>query len=310
MRSFLTRGSSAALLVVLAASVILGGQQTGGGGVTPGGGRGSATSAGSINAALAYPNKLCVQSVCTYASIAEFGDFDAGQAGTYVSTANPAFNAGVSLYPSFNYPGTMTSIFGLDVEPVLHGNANQTLFIGAYVSPTWLGAGRTLADFVGIYTASDDGSVGAVTKSSGIWIDNRVSGATNYSYRSSQSGATNFAYYVDGDSPSRFNAIQGQYVSRGTAPTVANVAANSCGTTAATVNATSTSNAGEITVGATSGTQCRLTFAAAAPNAWACSATNNTTAALARGVRVDTTHADLMGAFVAGDVISYQCTPR
>lgn len=104
--------------------------------------------------------------------------------------------------------------------------------------------------------------------------------------------------------------LLGRYTSSGSAPTVANVGANSCGTTAAAMESTSNDNAGSFTVGATAGTQCRLTMTSAAPNKWACTPTNTTTANLARFTPVDTTHVDFLGTFVAADVISYVCTPR
>jgi hypothetical protein len=95
----------------------------------------------------------------------------------------------------------------------------------------------------------------------------------------------------------------------GAAPTVANVGANSCGTTTATVDATSTQNSGRITVGATSGTQCRLTVPAAT-NAWDGSCTDRTTAVLCRLVGVSTTTFDLLGSFTAGDSVSFTAFPR
>lgn len=89
---------------------------------------------------------------------------------------------------------------------------------------------------------------------------------------------------------------------------VANVGANSCGTSAATI----AGNAGsfEITVGATSGTQCRVTFPIAAPTRWNCAANNQSAAALARAMVVSTTEIDVLGVFGSGNVINVQCTPR
>lgn len=94
----------------------------------------------------------------------------------------------------------------------------------------------------------------------------------------------------------------------GGTPTVANVGANSCGTSAATI--AGNDNAGIITVGATSGTQCRITFTKAAPTRWFCTFNNETTANLARSTYVDTTHVDAFGTFVGGDVVSYLCAAR
>jgi hypothetical protein len=85
--------------------------------------------------------------------------------------------------------------------------------------------------------------------------------------------------------------------------TVANVAANSCGTTTATI--TGNANAGQVVVGATSGTQCRIAIPQAVDNRWHVMCSNETTANLCRGKFVDTTHFDLLGTFVAGDTLSY-----
>lgn len=98
------------------------------------------------------------------------------------------------------------------------------------------------------------------------------------------------------------------YVSRGDAPTVANVGANSCGTTAATI--AGNSNAGIITVGETAGTQCRVTFPFAAPTRWQCMANNETVGNLTRTTAVDTTNVDFAGTFGGGDVVAYICVPR
>lgn len=94
----------------------------------------------------------------------------------------------------------------------------------------------------------------------------------------------------------------------GSAPSVANVGANSCGTSAATVTGNDT--VGFVTVGATSGTQCRVTFTAAATTRRVCLINNETTANLARSTVVSTTATDFFGTFVGGDVISYLCFVR
>lgn len=86
---------------------------------------------------------------------------------------------------------------------------------------------------------------------------------------------------------------------------VANVGANSCGTTAATI--AGTNNTGIVTVGATSGTQCRILFSRAATTRRQCTVTNETTSNLSRTAYIDTTHNDLLGVFVAGDILAYVC---
>lgn len=90
----------------------------------------------------------------------------------------------------------------------------------------------------------------------------------------------------------------------GTAPGVTNTSANSCGTTTATLVGSDT--AGKVTVGATAGTSCTITFTTAFTNAPACFANNETTANLSRATSTTTT-VILAGTFVAGDVLSYGC---
>jgi hypothetical protein len=90
----------------------------------------------------------------------------------------------------------------------------------------------------------------------------------------------------------------------GAVPAVSNTSANSCGTTAATI--VGTDQAGKVTVGATTGTSCTVTFATAFANAPPCVVNNETTANLARATST-TTAVILAGTFVAGDVLSYAC---
>lgn len=94
----------------------------------------------------------------------------------------------------------------------------------------------------------------------------------------------------------------------GSGMAVANVGANSCGTTAATI--AGNNNAFVITVGATSGTQCRVAFTAAASTEWDCAANDDTTTIAVRTTPIDTTHTDLIGAFVAGDKVTGICFAR
>jgi hypothetical protein len=89
---------------------------------------------------------------------------------------------------------------------------------------------------------------------------------------------------------------------------VANVGANSCGTSAASIAGNQT--IGEVTVGATSGTQCRITVPQATTVRFNGSCSNQTTAALCRLVAVSTTTFDLVGAFTAGDVVAYAVMGR
>ncbi len=96
--------------------------------------------------------------------------------------------------------------------------------------------------------------------------------------------------------------------SAGTTPSVANVGANSCGTSPATI--AGNDNNGVITVGATAGTQCRVTFVQTAPTARDCTVTDSTTTIATRATAVSTTATDFFGAFVAGDLVTYVCVAR
>lgn len=119
---------------------------------------------------------------------------------------------------------------------------------------------------------------------------------------SSSTGLTRLTYTSIGAS---FGA---EVITGGTGLTVANVGANSCGTTAATV--AGNSNAFAVTVGATGGTQCRVTFPLAASNRRHCVATDETTANLMITTYVDSTNTDIKGTMVAADVLSVICFAR
>jgi hypothetical protein len=100
----------------------------------------------------------------------------------------------------------------------------------------------------------------------------------------------------------------GGFVSAGASPSVSNTTANSCGTTAATL--AGNSNNGVITVGATAGTSCTITFTTAAPTRRECTANNETTGNLTRAIYLTTTTTKIDGTMVAGDLISYVCFAR
>lgn len=94
------------------------------------------------------------------------------------------------------------------------------------------------------------------------------------------------------------------YLGGGVAPAVTNTTANSCGTTAASL--VGSDIAGKVTVGATAGTSCTVTFTTAFTNPPACSASDESTAVLTRASSTTTT-VILAGVFTAGDVVAYQC---
>ena len=196
----------------------------------------------------------------------------------------------------------------IQAQPVQGSSApTVNLLFSRSVNGGAYGATVTI-DSSGRIQAGSDGSAGAVAFASNG--DSR----TGF-YRD---GSGNFAIGVGGTTAMTasgtgvitplLSVVSPLYVGSGSGLTVANVGANSCGTTAATI--AGGPNSFEVTVGATSGTQCRVAFPAAAPNRYNCSPTNSTTGNLVRSTFVDTTHVDLTGTFVAGDVLSVVCISR
>lgn len=111
--------------------------------------------------------------------------------------------------------------------------------------------------------------------------------------------------------PQTFNGAitANPFKSSGSGMAVANVGANSCGTTAATI--AGNSNAFVITSGSVAVTQCRVAFPTAATTEWDCAANDETTVVALRTSPVDSTHTDIIGsAIVAGDLITGICFPR
>lgn len=90
----------------------------------------------------------------------------------------------------------------------------------------------------------------------------------------------------------------------GTSPTVANTSANSCGTTTATI--AGKDEAGVITVGATSGTSCTVTFGTTYTNAPSCWAMDDNTPAVLPVVTTTST-AIISGTFAASDKLKFGC---
>jgi hypothetical protein len=98
------------------------------------------------------------------------------------------------------------------------------------------------------------------------------------------------------------------FLTSGSGMGVANVGANSCGTSAATI--VGNNNLFTFTVGATAGTQCRVAFTVTAANAWGAVCNDDTTTIAVRTTAVDTTHVDVIGTFTAGDQVTCIAHPR
>lgn len=137
----------------------------------------------------------------------------------------------------------------------------------------------------------------------------RTTGAFSVYLDANNSGGTPFTTGFQINTSHHLVSLGGStYVTSGSGLGVANVGANSCGTSAATI--AGGNNAFVITVGATSGTQCRVAFTFAAATEWDCAANDDTTTVAVRVTPVDTTHTDFIGTFTAGDKVSGICFPR
>lgn len=96
-------------------------------------------------------------------------------------------------------------------------------------------------------------------------------------------------------------------VANGATPAVTNTSANSCGTSPATI--VGNDNASKVTVGATAGTSCTVTFAVPFSAEPSCNVTNETTANLVRATST-VTAVVVAGTMVAGDVLAVACVGR
>lgn len=156
--------------------------------------------------------------------------------------------------------------------------------------------------------ATADGTLQA-TNANGTGFTRLILGTNDGTTNGASLGlSTGRVVFKTGDGSTADAQVQGIYVSTGSGLAVANVGANSCGTSAATI--AGGNNSFVITVGATSGTQCRVTFTFAATTQWDCTVTDSTTTIATRATPVDTTHTDFFGAFVAGDKVTGHCFPR
>ena len=164
------------------------------------------------------------------------------------------------------------------------------------------------ASYLGLYGGSGDGTGagGTVELYGGLTTGAGAGGDVKIGPGDGAPDGSIFLY--DGAGVARLTVNTYGLASAGSGMAVANVGANSCGTDAATI--AGNANSFNVTVGATSGTQCRVAFPVAAPNRWNCTVTNETSAALVRATYVDTTHVDLLGVFGAADVLTANCWAR
>jgi hypothetical protein len=236
------------------------------------------------------------------------------------------FYAGQATVPDVNFgPATSTStddgsdltIHGGDSSDTEESAAGGVLYLRGGNNPIYQGGDLQLRGGEGVDTAH----MGSIVL--------RVNGIHNWSFRESSGSfgpsTSGLVFRPDaggGDNTSDIGASDarwrdgwfgrsvsvGAFIAAVTSPAVANIGANSCGTTAATI--AGRDNAFAITVGATAGTDCRVTFDTTAPNTWACAFSNQTTGNIARQTAATTTTSDVSGTFVAGDVLIGVCFAR
>lgn len=242
--------------------------------------------------------------------------------GTLVGSTNPAF-AGLrvtsgaliaAVYPmafgdtttssfrAFYLAGSFSGLRGLDNEmDVTPGNGNDGEAF--YNSPTFsegTSGNHSLLAGARFRLPAINGNTATVTDTATVYIDNQttatVSGANHALWVAA--GRTRF------DGNVYIGNATGEAFKPGV-PAVTNTSANSCGTSAASL--VGKNMAGKITVGATSGTSCTITFSAAWSNAPACDANDETTTTPVKAISTTTT-VILTGSFTAADVIAYTCT--
>lgn len=221
----------------------------------------------------------------------------AGGAEFWVGTSAASYSASLNKsYLTFNGENSPAN-----TDPLLYGDASSTphgsLFIGTGTSNTVhimeVADVRAHYDFqdcdAGTAAATDPGICGhSHNQSTGEWWSIRHNGSNT----AIKSGTGLVGIRHLGGS--------------GSAPAVSNTTANSCGTTAATIAGTDT--AGRVTIGATLGTSCTVTFAAAFVTAPVCLCTEE---GVGNCTAISTTTTTILtpptGAFNAGDTVVYQC---
>lgn len=207
---------------------------------------------------------------------------------------------------SINLDGPVFSIDGAQAAPVWTFQSQSTF--GFYKRGTSLltlvQASTGVMDFDGI-TNTEHLNIKA-TGIFGFSSGNADTAAADTAISRISAGLLGVGTGASGDFAAAIKATT--YISAGSGMAVANVGANSCGTTTATI--AGNNNANVTTVGATAGTQCRIAFTLAATTEWSCAANDDTTTVAVRTTPVDTTHTDIIGTFTAGDKVTAICFPR
>lgn len=228
-------------------------------------------------------------------------DFFAENLPATAATPTGTWKLGYSLNgAAASYPLTVTSAGGLTTVAggfILSGGS-----VFSALGSSFIHNGRTAL------ASNTDGTENITNNggTSGIGLDVNTDGVLKVRVKAQNAYGTvdALAYQASGTAITSGTT----HLSAGSGMAVANVGANSCGTSTATI--AGNNNAFVITVGATSGTQCRVAFTFAAANEWTCVANDNTNAIAIKTTPVDTTHTDILGVFTAGDKVTGICFPR
>lgn len=222
---------------------------------------------------------------------------------TQIGTASASVNYGTQPVSPLHILGTATSVFCDHMS----ADATPCAFIGRKArgtldAPTQTQANDNLAQLIGqgweVTTPGwTSGAIGMIGIQSTEVFTNVAQG-TKFVVNLTPTGSITPARFVTGSAAGLvFSQVSG------TVMAVANVGANSCGTSAASIAGNQT--VGEVTVGTAGGTQCRVAIPQAVTTRINGGCSNQTTAQLCRVVAVDTTHFDLLGTFAASDVLAY-----
>ena len=125
----------------------------------------------------------------------------------------------------------------------------------------------------------------------------------NYEFLALQFDGSNFRIVSITPRTAAALGMLGHQIMTGATPTVGS-GSSDCGTSPSIGG---NDSAGRVTVGATNGGQCTITFATPWPNPPVCSAFDETTGNLVRPIATSTSSVALTGTLMAGDTLVYHC---
>jgi len=127
--------------------------------------------------------------------------------------------------------------------------------------------------------------------------------AVNYEFLALQFDGSNFRIMSITPRSAAALGMLGHQIMTGTTPTVGS-GSSDCGTSPSIGG---NDSAGRVTVGASNGGRCTITFVAPWPNPPVCSAFDETTGNLVRPIATSTGSVALTGTLTAGDSLVYHC---